>query len=180
MTGNSQSVKLHIDACNKDLFFVDANNMLYAGTKVVKGEGIGLVVNIGTNVVLNYILNENDKQSKEYNTDISEVEYEKWWTTLIISIFALSMALIVMICTLVMKKEWTLVLEYMVMIIISFMPEGLLVLVSLNLVLSGRNAYKNKFLVDRLDSMVKLGNTDCVCTDLSSIVTSNNCNLIGI
>jgi len=44
---------------------------------VVKGEGIGLVVNIGTNVVLNYILTENDKLEKEYNNDVSEVEYEK-------------------------------------------------------------------------------------------------------
>lgn len=66
------------------------------------------------------------------------------------------------------------------MTIISFMPEGLFVLVSVNLVLSGRNAYKNKFLVDRLDSMVKLGNVDCLCTDLSSTITSNNTNLIGI
>jgi len=79
-----------------------------------------------------------------------------------------------------MKKEWTEVIEYTVMVILSFMPEGLLVLVSGNLVLSGRNAYKNKFLVDRLDSMVKLGNTDCVCTDLSSIITNNNSNLIGV
>lgn len=85
--------------------------MLYAGTKVVKGEGVGLVVNIGTNVVINYILNENDKQAKEYNTDISEVEYEKWWTTLVIGIFALSMALVVMTTCLLLKKEWTVVLE---------------------------------------------------------------------
>lgn len=144
MTGTSQPIKLNVEANNKDLFFIDATNMLQAGTKVAKGEGIGLVVNIGTNVVLNYILTENDKIEKEYKKEITEVEYEKQWTTLIISIISVFLAVTVAIFAFVMKKEWTAILEYMVAVILSFMPEGLLMGVSINLVLGGRNSFKNK------------------------------------
>lgn len=32
--------------------------MLYAGTEIIKGDGLGIVVNLGKNTVINHIMNE--------------------------------------------------------------------------------------------------------------------------
>jgi P-type Ca2+ transporter type 2C len=187
LTGESEPIDKISDAIEKvDLQLYEMKNVLFAGTKILKGFGKAVAVNTGGSTEMGKIA------TKIQETDIEKTPLQKKLSREIkyLVVLALISAFFVFILTLFQRiyplnaealgdfSDMLKILEIPLLTAISIMvavfPEGMPASITIALALAVERLVKNSVIVKKLSSVETLGNVDYICTDKTGTITQHN------
>lgn len=150
---------------------LESANLVFFGTLVVQGYGIGIVVATADETVFGHIAHlTSDAQTSAGDTTLHRDIHH-----FVVSITAFAVAVGIFFFVVGTFKGTKLLrnLVYSIGIIVSNVPEGLLATVTVSLTASARRMSRRNVLVKKLDAIETLGATDRLCTDKTGTLTQN-------
>lgn len=170
LTGENNPIRKSYEAIDDEKSYLEASNMVFAGTTVVSGTCRCVVVATGMRSEFGKIadLTQNTEKS------LSPLQKELNVLTKQIALIALSAGIIFMVIAIFIIKDP--LLESFIFalgMIVAFIPEGLLPAVTLSLALSVQRMAKENALVKKLSAVETLGCTNVICSDKTGTLTQN-------
>jgi len=169
LTGESVPVDKHTDTLDEDTPLAERSNMLFKGTSVTRGSGIGVAVSTGMRTELGTVaslVKEAQKGSDPLERQLNVLGKKLIWVVIAIAAVAGGSGLIV-------GKEFLLMVETTVALIVAAVPEGLLVVATVALARGMQRMAKENALMRRLSAVQTLGSTNVVFTDKTGTLTEN-------
>ncbi|MBO58090.1 MAG: hypothetical protein CMA77_03735 [Euryarchaeota archaeon] len=181
LTGESDVLYKEVGVCPKNSILQEMNNMVFMGTVVAAGRGLGVVVKTGMNTRLGDIA-----------TGISDVETPK--TPLEIKLESLGRYLgLIAIITAVSLVGYTIGIAIFVdgmgisglktvvakqfliavAIFVAIVPEGLPIILVITLALGMQNMSAKNAIISRMKVVETLGSATIICTDKTGTLTRN-------
>ena len=147
---------------------VTCSNMVFAGTTVVSGSGTAAVTATGANTVFGRAV----AMTAEAEEPLSPLQRELDRTAKLNFALAFVVGFIfLLIARTVIGLELGESLMFMIGVMVSLVPEGLQVTVTLALALSSLAMARRNVVVKRLSAVETLGSTTVICTDKTGTVT---------
>ncbi len=169
LTGESIPVsKFHDKVLLEDTPIYGRENIVFASTFIIKGFGKAVVYAIGLNTGIGKIYSK--LESKEIETPLIRAinNFSKRVIVILLIIIAF-----IFILGLIQGREFKDILLLVLAQLVSAVPEGLPVVITVVLVLGSLVLYKKKALVRYLPSVEALGSTTFICTDKTGTITEN-------
>lgn len=168
LSGESFPVEKSVDVLGEGVVLSERKNMLYAGTSVVGGRGMAVVVETGMRT-------EFGKLAELVQTTTNEImPLEKKINTfsrnISIGILVL-VGLIFGVGVLLEGVEWMQMFLVSVSLAIGAIPEGLPAIIAITLAVAVRQMYKVNVLIRRLPAAETLGRATVICTDKTGTLT---------
>lgn len=169
LTGESLPVDKNESDLAEDCPLSERKNMLYMGTDVCGGKGIGVVVQTGMNTEMGHLMSLMKKQDKEATplqervTSISKKFVKA----------ALAAGGIVFVIGMLRGIPITQMIPTSIALAASAIPEGLPVTITIALSAGIYRMASKKALVRKLSSLETLGRTTVICTDKTGTLTKN-------
>lgn len=169
LTGESDPVVKKEIVMAEDVNLGDRVNMLYAGTMVISGSGLGVVVATGDTTEFGHIAQE-----------VSETEDEETLLQKQLSVFSKRLLVVVVIaCCYIFSLGIINEIHYLEMVMvaiavaISIIPEGLPALITITLAFGAFKMAKRKAIVRRLSAIETLGSITVIASDKTGTITHN-------
>lgn len=148
----------------------DISNLVFAGTNVITGHGLAVVMTTGMHTLFGQIAHLTQSVPKGRSPLQQELNY----TTRLVTLMAicaglLFFALAIMLVGMRPISAFLLTLG----MIAAFIPEGLLPTVTLTLAMGVQRMAKRHALIKRLSAVETLGCTSVICTDKTGTLTQN-------
>ena len=169
LTGESVPVDKQTAPVDEEAPLAERASMLYKGTSITRGSGLGVVVETGMRTELGAI-------SDLVETAESEATpLEERLTELGRKLIGVTMLVIVAVTIsgVVSGNEWVLMIETGLALAVAAIPEGLPIVATIALARGMRRMAKRNALVRRLASVETLGATGVICTDKTGTLTEN-------
>ena len=170
LTGESIQVNKTSDVVSiENAQITDQNNMLFAGTSVVKGRAKAIVVAVGLSTEIGKIANSinNTKEEKSPLT----IRVEKFSKQ--ISLLVLVIAIIITILLISKGEEPNAIFLSVVALAVSAMPEGLPLALTMALTIASNKMSKKNVIVRKLKSVESLGSCTVIASDKTGTLTVN-------
>ena len=169
LTGESVNVNKVSTILDKDVLLANRSNMLYAGTSVITGRGIAVVVETGVNTEIGKIVDKvsNTKEAKSPLT-IRMNKFSKQISLLIIVVG-------IIIAVLLFSKgvnSYDIFLS-VIALSVSAMPEGLPLALTMALTIASSRMVKKNVIVKKLNSVESLGSCTVIASDKTGTLTVN-------
>jgi len=162
LTGESEyAQKSHMIEYTQSVGMVDRKNMVYSGTKVMKGNGKAIVVCTGMNTEIGKIaqvLSEDQTELTPLQKDLNRLGRIITWICMIIS-------LIVIISGLMAGQPFLEILRTGISLAIGAIPEGLTTILTISLAFGVQRMAKKGAIVKELPCVETLSCADVICTD---------------
>lgn len=167
LSGESAAIMKRIEALDKETPLADRKNMVYAGTSIVNGNGLAVVIATGRNTEIGKI-SEMVKNTADGSTPLQErlVGISKF-----LGLTALFACLIVIGAGLLNGFTFLEVFASATAIAVAAIPEGMAVAVTVILALGMRETVKKKALTRKLLAAETLGSIDVICSDKTGTLT---------
>lgn len=167
LTGESWPQDKKVDILDKGTVLAERTNLVLMGTLAVEGRASGVVVGIGSETAIGQIASLL-AETKEERTPLQKNldKFAKNITKLI-----LVLALFVFIFGLIQGQNWFTIFSIAVALVVSAIPEGLVIGVTVILTLGMQRILKHNGLVRKLLSAETLGSTTLICTDKTGTLT---------
>ncbi len=175
LTGESLPTSKQNNTVEADAVLADRKNMLYKGTAVTRGSGLGVVVSTGLNTELGQIsslMQETDQEQTPLEKRLDKLGYRLIAVTLFI-------ALLVVGSGIWTGKDVYLMVETGIALAVAAIPEGLPIVATLALAKGIRVMARKNALVNKLSSVETLGATGVICTDKTGTLTENKMTVTG-
>jgi Ca2+-transporting ATPase len=143
--------------------------MVYSGTIIEKGRGLGIVSGIGSNSEFGKI-SKNVLETETADSPLQE-KIEQFGKGLSIAI--LSIIAVIFVVGLLKDINWLQMLLASVGLAVSAIPEGLPVSVTITLSIGLYQMAKQNAVVKKLAAVETLGSTNVICTDKTGTLTKN-------
>lgn len=169
LTGESLPVHKHAAAIPGTKAIYDQENMIFKGTYVKSGSGLMLVTGTGNETQLgsiNTLAAEADDGKAPIEQKIDDITKK-----LLVAIGAVSV--VVFMLAIVRGIVLDEALKFTLSLIVSAVPEGLPVAITLVLLFSARRMAKHKALVKKISAMETLGAVTLIATDKTGTLTKN-------
>lgn len=169
LTGESLPINKNPQVISGDCPLAERKNMLYLGTDVTRGKGIGIVVKTGMETEIGYLMSLMEGQEKvltplhEKVTGISKT---------FIKGAALAGAL-VFVAGLLRGRPITQMITTSITLAASAVPEGLPVTITIALSAGIFRMAKKNALIRKLSALETLGRTTVICSDKTGTLTKN-------
>ena len=170
LTGESVQVNKTSDIITiENAQISDQNNMLFAGTNVVKGRAKAIVVAVGLSTEIGKIANSinNTKEEKSPLT----IRVEKFSKQ--VSLLVLVIAIIITILLIYKGEEPNAIFLSVVALAVSAMPEGLPLALTMALTIASNKMSKKNVIVRKLKSVESLGSCTVIASDKTGTLTVN-------
>ncbi|WP_289762335.1 magnesium-translocating P-type ATPase [Lactobacillus intestinalis] len=144
-------------------------NILYEGTTILSGSGVGVVFATGTHTMFGRMLrDENRKKIREttFNIGIKSI-------TKLLLIMMLIVSILIFVINSLIKKNLDLALVFAIATGATLLPEMLPTIVTANLVRGSKEMAKHGSVVKKLNSVQNFGSADVLCTDKTGILTQD-------
>ncbi|MCS6957912.1 MAG: cation-transporting P-type ATPase [Aquificaceae bacterium] len=167
LTGESVPVEKEAEGVlQKDTPLHARTNCLYKGTVVVRGKGIGLVFATGKNTELGSIAKRVQEKSPESPLTKALGSFGKKW------ILALLLLLSILVLVGILQgRDARTIVFFAVAQLVSAVPEGLPIVVTIALVVGAVRLSKEKVLVKYLPAVETLGSATYICSDKTGTIT---------
>lgn len=152
-----------------DRDYLDYPNILYEGTTIVSGSGLGIVFATGERTIfgkLAHDISHNDVKNTTFDIGIKNV------SKLLIIMTAI-IAPLVLIINGITKGDWVNALIFSIATAVGLTPEMLPVIVTTNLVKGSIEMSKKGTIVKKMNSIQNFGSADILCTDKTGTLTQD-------
>jgi P-type Ca2+ transporter type 2C len=163
-------------AIHKDNIVLEGNvnlaqriNMLYSGTPVTNGNGIGVIVSTGDNTEfgkISKLIGDVEKQKTPLQKRLDKLSKH-------IAFFAFTVAMFAYFIGLVRGIDWLDMIIFSMAIIVSGIPESLPTAVGICLAFGVKKMSKENAIVKSLPAVETLGTCSVICTDKTGTLTQN-------
>ena len=170
LTGESVQVNKTSDIVSiENAQITDQNNMLFAGTSVVKGRAKAIVIAVGLSTEIGKIASSinNTKEEKSPLT----IRVEKFSKQ--ISLLVLVIAIIITILLIYKGEKPNAIFLSVVALAVSAMPEGLPLALTMALTIASNKMAKKNVIVRKLKSVKSLGSYTVIASDKTGTLTVN-------
>ena len=168
LTGESVGVTKDTEPVETDMSVADRTCMMYRDTTVLRGSGIGIVVNTGQQTEVGQIataLGEAEERDTPFQTEMDRLGK-------LIAIGVIAIVSVIAFTELIIGDTEPLdVFLTAVGVAVSAVPEGLPAVVTLSLALGARRMAEQNALVRRLPIVEALGSVNVICTDKTGTLT---------
>ena len=169
LTGESASANKFTDVLDSEVLLADRDNMLYAGTNVITGRAIAVVVATGINTEIGKIADTvNSKKDTKSPLTIRIERFSKQ-----ISILVIINAIVIITILLSKGIPGSEIFLSVVALSVSTMPEGLPLAVTVALSVASSKMAKQNVIVKKLNSVETLGSCTVIATDKTGTLTVN-------
>jgi len=172
LTGEAQPAR-RIAEADASGEILDAKNVLFAGTTVASGNGLGIVFATGKETEFGKIAS----LSKEVEKRPTPMQLEIIRITRILTLAALLVGGVFFVLGVLSGQGWLVAAIFALSLIVANVPEGMLPTITLSLSLASRNMAKRNALIKNLDSAQTLGSATVICTDKTGTLTRNEMTL---
>jgi P-type Ca2+ transporter type 2C len=171
LTGESHPVRKTSEAIlRSDLARHELSNLIFAGTNVAAGTGKAVVFATGMRSEFGKIAG----LTQQVKEELSPLQIEIKRATKVVTMIAVGIGILFFfMALLVAKVTITEGIIFMMGMIVAFVPEGMLPLVTLSLAMGVQRMAKRHALVKRLSAVETLGCTTVICTDKTGTLTQN-------
>jgi len=172
LTGEAQPARRIAEAdASEDI--LDAKNVIFAGTTIASGNGLGIVFATGKETEFGKIAT----LSKDVEKRPTPMQLEIIRITRILTLAALLVGSVFFILGVLSGQGWLVAAIFALSLIVANVPEGMLPTITLSLSLASRNMAKRNALIKNLDSAQTLGSATVICTDKTGTLTRNEMTL---
>jgi Ca2+-transporting ATPase len=169
LTGESVPSGKTIEPVDSNAQIADRSNMLFKGTSITGGSGMGVVAATGMDTELGRI-SELIQQAEDEQTPL-EKRLEKLGQKLLWLVFGI--LIVVASLGIWRGKEALLMIETAVALAVAAVPEGLPIVATIAMARGMLRMAKRNALVKRLAVVETLGGTNVICTDKTGTLTEN-------
>jgi P-type Ca2+ transporter type 2C len=154
----------------------DRTNMIYSGTLITGGQGLGVVVAIGRNSEMGKI------QCLVGEAEAPETPIERQLTTIGDQLVLISGAVcgLVFFIGLIRGNGFLQMLKTAISLAVAAVPEGLPAVATTTLALGIKNMRRHKVLIRNLDAVCTLGSVQTICFDKTGTITHNKMSVLRI
>ena len=170
LTGESTVVDKHTDALTGDLPLGDRTNMLFSGTTVSAGGGVGVVVATGQATELGRI--NQMMADVETNRTPLLVQMDKLGKAIFVIILAM-MAVLFVFSVLLRDMPMGELLLSLISLAVAAVPEGLPAIILIILSLGVQAMARKRAIIRKLPTVETLGAMTVVCSDKTGTLTMN-------
>jgi calcium-translocating P-type ATPase len=169
LTGESLTVEKSTELLAEEVPLADRHNMVYAGSTITLGRGMGVVVATGVRTEVGTIARS-----------VAESETAKPPLVLRMEKFTQSIAIFILIVSLVLSfvlrqqgYDWMSIFFFVVALAVSAIPEGLPVALTVALSVATHRMSKRNVIVRRLTAVESLGSCTVIASDKTGTLTVN-------
>jgi P-type Ca2+ transporter type 2C len=173
LTGESLPVGKQVSPVDAGTPLAERADMVYKGTAVTRGSGVGVVVTTGMQTELGEI-SALVEEAKEEQTPLEE-RLDKLGRRLIV--VTLLIAALIAVSGIVQGREVLQMIETAIALAVAAIPEGLPIVATIALARGMRRMARRNALVNRLAAVETLGGTNIICTDKTGTLTENQMTL---
>ncbi|MDH3276883.1 MAG: HAD-IC family P-type ATPase [Nitrosopumilus sp.] len=177
LTGESKSVQKLSEVLSSNIHLAERKNMSYAGTLVVNGYGVGIVVSTGDNTEMGKI-SQTIYEAKELETPLTrKISY--FSKNLLYIIIGLSVLTFIFGILFTQRTFVELFME-IVALSVAVIPEGLPAAMTITLAIGVGYMAKRNSIIRKLPAVETLGSTTIICSDKTGTITENQMTVIEI
>jgi len=178
LTGESHAVRKTKEAIlESDLAYAELPNLVFAGTSVTTGTGKAVVFATGMATEFGKIA----RLTQEVEEELSPLQKEMAFTTKVVTIIACSIGVIFfLLAAVLVGVNLAESFIFAMGMVVAFVPEGMLPLVTLSLAMGTQRMAKRNALIKRLSAVETLGCTTVICTDKTGTLTQNEMTVRGL
>lgn len=169
LTGESVPSKKELTVLAQDIDVNDRTNMAYAGSTVMSGRGIGIVVSTGVNTEVGKIASD-VTETKSAKPPLI-IRMEKLVKQ--ICIFFVGLSIVMVIILKMQGVNYTSIFFSVVALAVSAIPEGLPVALTVVLSIATKRMAKRNVIVRKLTSVESLGSCTIIASDKTGTLTLN-------
>ena len=169
LTGESVAVEKHTRPVAADARLADRASMLFKGTAVTRGSGIGVVVATGLATELGRVselVEEAEPGSSPLEKKLGRLSAQLVWATL-------ALAAVIGGLGLTTGRDAFLIVEAAIALAVAAIPEGLPIVATLALARGMWRMARQNALIERLSAVETLGATTVILTDKTGTLTEN-------
>lgn len=169
LTGESLPVHKHASALDHETPIYNQKNMTFKGTYIHSGSGLMLVTGIGQDTQLGQITSLASKADNTRSPIEHKIDHLMKWLIFVISI----VASITLALAIYRGVAWDEAVRFALAIIVSAIPEGLPIALTVVLLLSARRMAHVNALVKKMSSIETMGAITLIATDKTGTITQN-------
>ena len=169
LTGESMGVGKTIAPVDVNARVADRASMLFKGTSITRGSGIGVVVATGMATELGHIsrlVEEAEPEASPLEKKLVRLSGQLVWVTLVLAALIGGIGL-------AQGKDTYLMVEAAIALAIAAIPEGLPIVATLALARGMWRMARQNALIERLSAVETLGATTVILTDKTGTLTEN-------
>lgn len=169
LTGESVAVNKQTRPVSVDARLSDRASMLFKGTAITRGSGIGVVVATGLATELGQITQlvlEADPGISPLERKLARLSAQLVWATLVV-------AAVIAVVGLMTNENRLLMVEAAIALAVAAIPEGLPIVATLALARGMWRMARQNALIERLSAVETLGATTVILTDKTGTLTEN-------
>jgi Ca2+-transporting ATPase len=170
LTGESEAQprSVMLDSAQVDGDMISCTHIVFAGTTVASGSGMAIVIATGNKTEFGRVVSI----SQEIVEPLSPLQLELNRTAKMNFVVAIAVGILFLaIAFFGLHLSFPLSLLFMIGVVISLVPEGFQVTLTLALALSSLAMSKRNVVVKRLSSVETLGSVTVICTDKTGTIT---------
>ena len=171
LTGESRPVAKTITTFQQEgMSFTEMPDIVFAGTHVAAGTGKAVVFATGMDTEFGKIAN----LTQEVGEELSPLQKEMKIATRVITFVALGVGAVFFVLAYFLGRvNLADSFIFTVGMVVAFVPEGMLPLVTLSLAMGSQRMAKRNALIKKLSAVETLGCTTVICTDKTGTLTQN-------
>ena len=175
LTGESQPVRRD-SSIHPDVDLTDSQNIVFAGTSVVQGQGRGVIFATGMSTEFGKVA----RLTSEVESGMSPLELETIRVTRTITAIAVGLGIIFFCAGIFIGRGFWENFIFALGIVVANVPEGLLPTVTLSLAMASQRMAGKNALVKKLSAVETLGSVTVICTDKTGTLTQNRMSVVNI
>lgn len=169
LTGESIASNKNESVINETVGLAERKNMAFAGTSVITGRALGVVVKTGSNTEIGQIASK-VIETKQTKSPLM-VRMEKF--TKQVSIIVVIIAILLTILLFIKKETPSEIFLSVIALSVSAMPEGLPLALTLALTIGSNRMAKRNVIVKKLNAVESLGSCTVIASDKTGTLTIN-------
>ncbi len=169
LTGESVPVSKGIEPVSVDSPIAERSSMIFMGSIITNGHGIGVVTNIGMNTEIGQIALSVSSQERTITPLQREINILSKW----LAITAVIAVIIVFFVGIIYNHSFIEMLLTSVSLAVSAVPEGLPAIITITLALGMQKLANNGAVIRKLNAVQTLGSVTVICSDKTGTITKN-------